>query len=169
MSNLYCTTDDMDRYLSVTGVAAYLDNDADGVVDDNLADDCIDQASAEIDMAVLRRYVEADVASDRNLNRWATVMACRFACLRRGNAPPESLEIEFQRITDPESGFLSRLKDGRDMLPGVPLRNRNVPAFANLTVDRRYTREQVRVTMANSNGDPTVLERDTAREIVIDG
>lgn len=169
MPNLYCTADDLNRYLSSAGIDSYIDHDNDGLGDEAIVDDCIEQASVEIDAYAFRKYAEANLAGDRLLKRWAVVMACRFLCLRRGNSPPESLEIEFQRITDPDRGFLPLLAAGKYKLPGVPLKPGNTPTFSNLTVDRRYRREKVRVTMANSNNESTLLERDAAREIVLDG
>ncbi len=167
MPNTYCTESDLINLLSSHGVVGFADHDGDGDADSGVVDRCISEASAEIDLFLLSRYEEAALADNRHLNRWATVMAARFLCLRRGNMPPESLELEFTRIVDPETGFLARVRAGRLKLPGVRRKYNAAPSFSNLTVDRRYPREKIRVTEANSDGESTTRERDAASEVFI--
>ena len=160
----YCSSDDLDRYLSSEGITAFADHDQDGSSDSGVVADCIDQATNEIDAYVFRRYAAAEVDGNRLLKRWATVMACRFLTLRRGNMPPESLEMEFQRITDPDRGFLSQIAAGKYRLPDVQRKLGNEPTFSNLTVDRRYPQEKIRVKRKSSSPEQSVRERDNAFE-----
>ncbi|TWU22457.1 hypothetical protein Pla52o_35130 [Novipirellula galeiformis] len=164
--NLYCTADDLNRYLSADGVTAFSDHDDDGFGDSGIVDDCIGRASREIDASALRRYEESRLVGNATLNDWAVVMACRSLCLRRGNMPPESLEMEFHRIVDPDTGFLARLASGRYKLPGLPQKPGNEPTFSNLTVDRRYRNERIRVVRQSSSPEPSTRERDEAKSAV---
>ena len=165
LSTVYCTEAQMDLYLSSQGVIDFADHDADGTSDSGVTDDCINQATEEIDLYCRQRYTQAVLATSTLIERWAVVMAARFLCQRRGNKPPDSLEEEFQRITDPDNGFLAKIAAGKRQLPGKALRATLQPTWSNLTVDRRYRRSKIRVTDANSSDANTELSQDKARDV----
>jgi phage gp36-like protein len=140
--------------LGASGVAAFTDHDDRG--SDANAQECIDQATDEILLYVYRRYGDAAIQGSRMLKRWCVVLACVYLCERRGNPVPESLLAEAQRIME----TLEKIRIGKLLLPGVPVRSPSVPAMSNLHVDRRYPRSQVRVTIHNSSVVPLSKPRD---------
>ena len=139
----------------------HADHDEDGVADTGVLDDCINQATEEIDLYVATRYERSDLADSNLVNRWATLFAAYFLTTRRGNPTPNSWEIEFQRIIE----LLQDVNDGKKKIPGIPLRADMRPSMSNLTIDRRYRRSTVRVTPTNSTDAPTTLTQDKALEL----
>lgn len=162
IANPLCTETDMERLLSAYGVTAFADHDRDGVADDGVADDCINQATEEIRGFAWMWYSDAQLATSTLVNRWATVLSCHFLCTRRGNGPPESLQAEFQRIFD----LLQRVADGTYRIPGLALRGDFRPSMSNVAVDRRYPHSTIRVTRHNSTDAPTTLTQDQANEVL---
>ena len=122
ISPVYCTQLEVERYLSETAVDDFADHDGDGLDDVNVVDDCINQATEEIDLYATQRYTQTQLATSTLINRWCVVMAARFLCQRRGNPVPASLEDEWNRLTDPTVGKLVLVAHGRLQLPGVALR-----------------------------------------------
>lgn len=170
IATTYCTEADLNRLLSASGVIAFADHDQDDAADTGVVDDCINQASQEIDAYALQRYDATGLASSNLINRWCTTMAAYFLCIRRNNPIAESLALEFNRIADPDNGLLVRLAAGTYKLPGVALSADLSPSFSNLKIDRRWPHSRVRVTRANSSSSPTTLTRDDSYEYpVTDG
>ena len=160
LSTTYCSVADVQRLFSSAGVTDYADHDDDGVADTDVVEDCINQATEEIDAYARQRYEQAKLSTSTLINRWCTVLAVYFLCMRRGNTVPQSIASETERILDPDSGLLVRLSRGRYQLPGVPLREDLRPSWSNLTIDRRYPRSKTRVVRTNSSDSPTKLTRD---------
>ena len=162
---VYCTQADIDRLFSAAGRLAFSDHDEDDVSDPGVVDDCIDQASQEIELYCFGRYDAAGLSSSTLVTRWCTVLAVHYLCERRGNPVPETVLIERDRLLG-DGGLLFKIQAGRMQLPGVPLRTDLRPAWSNLKVDRRYPTSKVRVRRQNSSDVPTTLTKDQALEIV---
>jgi phage gp36-like protein len=141
----YCTAEDVENFFGATGVAAFASHDLRG--SEATVDDCIAQATDEINLYVLRRYDEAGVKTSRMLRQWCVVMATVYLCERRGNPVPESLVAEYQRIAEK----LPLIMRDEMRIPGVPLKGLNVPMFSNMHIDRRYVRRQQRVAINSTN------------------
>jgi phage gp36-like protein len=156
----YCTEAQIQRFLSTNAVIDFADHDEDGSADTDVVNDCINQATEEIDLYLRQRYTQAVLATSTLVERWAVVMAARFLCQRRGNVVPDSIEQEWNRIADPDGGLLSQISRARRQLPGMPLREDLRPTWSNLHVDRRYQRSTIRVTKQNSSDPPTKLTQD---------
>lgn len=154
----YCNEADIVRYLSTQGVTAFSDHDESGDRDTGVVDDCINQATGEIDFYVAGRYTAAQLATSNLINRWCTVLATFFLCERRGNPPPQSVQTEATRIWE----LLQKVHDG---WPIAGLGGRAM-SMSNLTVDRRYRRHTIRVTESNSTQGTSSLPRDTANDWV---
>jgi hypothetical protein len=129
-----------------------------------VVDDCINQATEEIDLYARQRYDQAQLATSTLINRWSVVIAARFLCQRRGNPVPDSIESEWLRIADPTDGLLLLISKGKRQLPGIPLRADLRPTWSNLAVDRRYQRSTIRVTETNSSDAATDQSRDSKVE-----
>lgn len=157
---MYCTITDVESYLSPCGVESFADHDNDGVADVGVVEECIIEAGAEIDLYAQQRYAAESLATSTLIKSWCIRLASYFLCLRRGNPPPESLQREFERLTNPRDGLLVQLGKGLLQLPGVSLRNDLRPSMSNVRIDRRYRDSTVRVTPNNSTDAPTTLTQD---------
>jgi phage gp36-like protein len=153
----YCTEAQMQRLFSGDGVTAFSDHNADGVADTSVVDDCIEQATEEINAYAMQRYSDTALSGSNLVTRWCTVLAVYFLCERRGNSPPASLQSEFERIM----AKLQQIPSGIFKLPGVATRSDFRPGFSNVTVDRRYQYSKVRVIQTASDNVPTVLPQKT--------
>lgn len=149
----YCTLEDMQRLFSSQGVTAFSDHDADGQDDDGVTDDCIDQATEEINYYAMQFYSAASLAASTLINRWCTVLAVVFLCQRRGNPIPDSLASEREAII----AKLIEIRSGIGKLPGVAYKSNLRPSFSNLEIDRRFPSSRVRVNRTNSDGVATTL------------
>jgi phage gp36-like protein len=164
LSTTYCTVAEVQRFLSTVGAVAYADHDDDGVADTDVIEDCINQATEEIDGYAGQRHTQAALAGSSLVTRWCVIIASYFLAIRRGNPPPESLALEFNRILDPDSGMLARVATGKYQLPRVALRADLRPTWSNLRIDRRWPNSKIRVTRANSSDAATELEQDHSTE-----
>jgi len=151
LSTTYCTVSEVQRFLSTVGAVAYADHDDDGVADTDVIEDCINQATEEIDGYAGQRHTQVALTGSSLVTRWCVIIASYFLAIRRGNPPPESLALEFNRILDPDSGMLARVAAGKYQLPRV-------------RIDRRWPNSKIRVTRANSSDAATELEQDHSTE-----
>lgn len=161
LSTVYCTEAELQRYLSTNAVTDFADHDDDGTADTGVVDDCINQATEEIDLYLRQRYTQAVLATSELVSRWCVVIAARFLCHRRGNVVPDTIEREWNRLADPDSGMLARIAQGKLPIPGLSLRADIRPTWSNLKVDRRRLTSKIRVTKANSSDAGTALSQDT--------
>jgi phage gp36-like protein len=148
--------DEMERCFSSYGVTAFSDHNRSGVKDDDVVDDCANQAHSEFCDYATARYSVAALTTHQTARRWATLMACYFLSIRRGNAAPDGLQIEFTRITEK----LPQIATGEYKLNGLALRGDLRPTFSNVQVDRRHRHSTIRVTQPNSSNAPTTLSQD---------
>ena len=165
MPNLcLCDREDMIRHFSYRGIVSFSDHDQCGEEDVEVLDDCIERASDELEGYLYPLYRSESLPLSRTVRHWATVVACFFLCEKRGNPVPDSLYDEYMRIMQIPGGLVDRTRRGIFVLPCIPRTNVNVPSFSNLTVDRRYRREKIRVIEANSSPIKSKIEQDTAPE-----
>lgn len=162
VATLYCVQADIERLFSIYGVTAFSDHDEEGQTDTDVVDDCIDQATEEINRFAMQRYSAEGLATSTLINRWCTVLATVFLCQRRGNPVPESLQDEFARIMEALVAVATGAVGG--ILPGVPLRGNLRPGMSNLQVDRRYRHSTVRRIHVNSTDTPSVLKENRLNE-----
>lgn len=155
MSILYASQADLERLLSSRGVQSFADHDQDGTSDPDVIDDCLVQASQEIEL-YCKRYEPADLANSPLVNRWATVLAVVFLCQRRGNGVPESLAEEFKRIYE----LLMQIGSGIFELPGIAASADSVPKFSNMTVDRLAGNRQLRTIPVPGAHDPKIVSQE---------
>lgn len=158
---VYCTESDIERLFSLDGITSFADHDQDGDSDAGVVDDCINEAAQEIELYCRQRYTQASLQASTLINRWATALATLFLCERRGNPPPESLHAKVTRIYE----RLQAILEGTMSLPGLALNGGQRPAFSNLTIDRRHTRNKVRRTASNSSNQSSAVDRHDAWEI----
>jgi phage gp36-like protein len=152
----------MERKFGEYGLTSFSDHNSDGTRDTGVIDDCIEQASAEIAMLAGQRYLLTDLATHPLVQAWATTFAIYFLCQRRGNSIPTSLGDEFNRI----STILEKIVTGEMKLPGLDEFTGIRPTLSNLTIDRRYPNNRVRVRTSAGSGrqTPSQLQTDQANQ-----
>jgi len=119
---LYCTQDDMEQVLSVSGVELRLD---DYPSDTNFV---IDDASALIDAYLLTRYDPAQLGQSRWVRHACTDIAIYNLCMRRANSVPGSILKKYEdTIKMLEKAAVGALKLG-DISPKRPA----IPFMSNM-------------------------------------
>ena len=157
----------MVRYMSLSGVIAFSDHADIGEEDDDVIDDCREQATDELIGYLLQLYEPVQLGQSRLVTRWATIMSCFYLCRTRGNPVPDSLHEAYDKLLM-DGGLLAKVLDKKFYIPDIPRRGVSVPAFSNLTVDRRYRREKVRVIRSISSNIPSKIEQDFAPQVPSD-
>ena len=146
--------------MSPLAVIDFADHDASGAADTDVVEDCINQATEEIDLYARQQYTQTVLATSTLITRWCVVMSARFLAQRRGNTVPDSIEVEWQRIIE----HLEAISLNTRQLPGLAKRDDLRPTWSNLKIDRRYRYSTVRVTKTNSSDAPTRLTQDTTTD-----
>ena len=160
LSTTYCTIAQLQRFLSTNATTDFADHDADGMADTDVIEDCINQATEEIDLYARQQYTQTVLATSTLITRWCVVMSARFLAQRRGNIVPDSIEVEWLRIIE----HLEAISLNVRQLPGLAKRDDLRPTWSNLKIDRRYRYSTVRVTKTNSSDAPTRLTQDTTTD-----
>ena len=158
-ATVYCSIADVQRFLSSQAVSDFADHDGDGIADDDVVEDCINEATDEINGSCLQQYTKTVLEGQAQVNAWCKKMAARFLCERRGNPVPDSLEREFERIAGP-GGFLDRVSRNRYQIADAPKRRELVPTVSNLKVDRRFRYSKLRVIRPTSSKAATLRTQD---------
>jgi phage gp36-like protein len=154
ISPAYTTFAQIERYLSLAGAEAFASHDVPDEPTAGVYDDVVNQATDEINLYLIERYLPAGLAGSTLVNRWATTLGAYFLTLRRGNPPPNSLAVDYERVIK----LLERIQAGTLNIPNVATRSRG-PVWDNLTVDRRYHQQKLRVQKENSSDSPTGLRQ----------
>lgn len=165
---MLCTVAQIEKYLSYRGAVAFSDHADAGLEDADVIDDARSRASDELLAMLYPLYAEADLATSALVSHWAVVMAAYYLCHTRGNSPPAAVAMEYEQLTRLPDGLIERVRLQKMVLPGLARRSVNVPAWSNLTIDRRYRREKIRVIAANSSPIQTAIEQDKAPELTVD-
>lgn len=158
MAVYYTTVPLMERYLSPFGVEAFADHDNDGVADDDVIDDVLGETTRMITNILCPRYDSEQLTGNDSITDIATVIACRLLCLRRGNPPPDSLEMRYQELMK----YLEALASGAQKICGLRSKPGGTPVWSNLTVIRGYGDTKHRVIRGSSSTNQSALPRRTA-------
>lgn len=161
----FCAQSDVERLLSSQGALDAADHDEDGAADTSVITDCIEQASQEVSLYANRWHTDAQLATSALVTRWTTTLAAFFLTQRRGNPVPDSLAVEFARLTAPPDGMLLKIADGKFQVPGLAMRSGVTPQFSNLQVDRRYARDKLRVVGGGSIDESSAIEQHSAFDL----
>ena len=157
-----CTIEDIERLLSPLGVMLFSDHDGDGETDDDVVNDAIGRAWAEIIGHLYPLYPVEELEQSALVNDWCVVMAAYYLCTRRGNPVPDSIAHDFGQITGPE-GWIFVTKKCAFRIPGIKSTEVNAPALTNHVIDRRYTENQSRVVKPVSTAIDSELPRPWSR------
>ena len=160
----FCTDLQLERYMSSYGVISYSDNNQDGATDTLVVDDCKTYGMQFLVGILAQRYTYALLTTAPMMAELAAIIILRELCLRRGNAPPASLEARYHEITDKDA-LLDQIAKGRVQLVDtngdlIRMNTSNLPSHSNLMIDRRFSERQQRVISGSSNTTPSKLRRD---------
>ena len=153
LGKTYCSQTEINAIWSAFGVNARLDDDLDGVADQDIAA-VIEQASSRMNRFLLRRYSAATISAATWAKWCCAVFAAAILARRRGNDIPQSLVDEVQEYNE----TLKAIGQGTEDLmaddgPANPISD-ETPAYSNLTIDGRFTRSKVRRVPSSSSGGP---------------
>lgn len=149
-SYVYCTSADIDRKLSAAGGLARTDDTGSGSATTGVYDDAIYDATDFINVYLLGKYYDYDLATSPLVNRIATCRASLTLCERRGDPTPASLLREWKEYLD----LLDRIMSGVSgaSVPNLSLRADTLPTVSNTTFNARYRTNKVRVDVESSTG-----------------
>jgi len=119
-------------------------------------------ASSKINDYLIPRYQdESQLATSYSVNRWATIIACRWFCKRRGQSCPSSIEDDYKEaIQDLQNVAASAMQIG-DI--GTPVAE--VPSFVNIIVRPEYWLRKARVQRPiSSPGTPQGYSQSIDRQ-----
>lgn len=153
LGKTYCSQTEINAVWSAFGVNVRLDDDLDGVADQDVAA-IIEQASSRMNRFLFRRYTALTISACTWAKWCCAAMAAAIIARRRGNDIPQSLVDEVKDYQD----ALTAIGDGREDLPAddgpATPKWDETPAFSNLTIDGRFTRAKVRRVPSTSSGGP---------------
>lgn len=160
LSHAYCEWSQAESLASQLGLRYRLDDKSIGTVDAGFKTDCIEQATAEIDMELGMRYPPVELAKSAMVKWWAAKLAVLAAFTRRLLPVPDQFKEEIARIRLK----LLEIKTGTTNIPGIAELLSSLPEVINVTVDKRFRDRKIRVqplissstfsTGANSNMTP---------------
>lgn len=122
-TTLYCSRDDLKRWLSDAGVVVVADDDADGSANENelgALDRAILSAGAEIDAALVLTFNVVPLPQDDgSRNQWlkdrCIELAAEYVVSRRGSKVPKSIADRAARTRE----WLERVLSGEMRVPGL--------------------------------------------------
>lgn len=168
LSTLYCDQDDIEALLSDEGVVGRLDDDMSGT--NSAAEIAIlttyarNYATTRVNFYCQPKYDTDDLGTSWLVNDWATVIASRWLCLRRGNPVPKQIEQLFKETIDD----MKRVKTGEHEIPEIAARVANSPFWSNIHVSVIHRLRKIRVERPISERTPTdyLQQRDHAADII---
>lgn len=160
----YCSDNDVEALLSEEGVNLRLDDNQDGAVNAaellRLTRQACNYATSKVNDFCAGRYDPADLETSWTVNEWATVIAARWLCSRRGNPVPGSLKERLAEVMDE----LKQVKSGQYSLQDLAERTSSAPIWSNTRVDVRYRTRRIRVERPISEGTPPRVAPNVDRE-----
>lgn len=143
MTYTYCTSDDIDAILSVTGSTSRIDDDDSGsasATESGYRTTAIRWSTARCNL-FLSAYPQSDLSQSWIVNYWCSIISAHQLCGRRGDPVPDSLrEMYDQTMED-----LKMVRLGRYQLPDVAMRSAAWPAWSNVRVDTIHAIRRIRV------------------------
>lgn len=149
---LYTDRAEVASILSTVGIDVRIDDDDDGTItaspgEEKHLDDAILEATDTINIYGQHFYTSAVMAQSLWIRRRAAYLAAHFLSMRRGN--PGLFCERFEQIMKE----LELLRTNQLHIPRQPKRDDVLPAQSNLIIDRRFSRNKIRVDRETSTGD----------------
>jgi hypothetical protein len=110
--------------------------------------------TSQVKFYCLTRYEDADLFSNAqergSVNRWATSLAARWLCRRRGQSAPQGVQDD----ADESLEEMKAVRSSQGMIEDIPLRTSGWPFMSNVTIDVGYYTTKVRVEQQISEMTP---------------
>lgn len=135
---------------AVNAQAAALDTGVNVALANRLLAGCR-YGTTQVKLYCCGRYDDDQLVLSYQAQQWATILAARWVCRRRGNTAPESIERDAEEAVHQ----LEMVNRGEVQVPEVGTRTACHPFLTNVTVDVRYDVAKVRVEPQISEGTPT--------------
>lgn len=147
----YCTQAQIESILSAHGVAAFTDDDLDGLPDTDMVQNAIDRSAAlKMDPYLCQRY-QLSAITGNSWVQWANAVLAAVALSTRRNMPTvESLAAQEQMVLEQ----IRMIHGGTMKIPNQSERFDHLPAVSNFDVERFRTLHPVRVQREESTGAP---------------
>lgn len=160
LTYLYTSRSEIDDLLSEYGVDLRLDDNDSNSIDTTesarLTTNGLNIATAKCNLYLLERYDASDLYESWIVHHWATVIAARWLCKRRGNPVPESLDDEYDEVIEE----MTAVKEGDMSLGDVAQRESDQPTFSNVTMVDHYALRKIRVQRPISEQSPSAIPQN---------
>ncbi len=108
-------------------------------------------ATSQVRDYCLGRYNDSQLVTSFSVNRWATALAARWLCRRRGQSAPDGINETAEEALEE----LRQVSVGMIKIGGLGTRTAGWPFISNVTVDPRFDTARVRVETSISEQTPT--------------
>jgi hypothetical protein len=139
---------------AVNQLATAIDNGVNFALAQRLVKAC-QYGTSQVKLYCSMRYDDTDLynnATERgSVNRWATALASKWLCSRRGQSPPGSVAQDAKDALDE----LKMVRMGQLSIEDIGTRSAGTPFITNVTVDISYTYAKMRVEQNLSEMTPT--------------
>jgi hypothetical protein len=105
----------------------------------------------QVNLYCSARYDFDQLAQSWNANRWATALAAKWVCSRRGNVPPGTIMEDAKEAIEE----MKQVQRNQLQISTIYTRTAAWPAIDALTIDLRYNYTRVRVEPQLSDPTPT--------------
>jgi hypothetical protein len=110
-------------------------------------------ATGRVKLYCCGRYDDSQLVKSWSVNNWATYLAAKWLCSRRGQTPPKSIVDEVNERVMPE---MEMVQSGKLQIEDIGTRTSDWPFITNTVVDPAYDVAKVRVEPQISEQTPTL-------------
>lgn len=135
---------------AVNALAQATDSGVNVVLAARLAKACY-YGTSQVNLYCQTKYDPSQLVKSWSVNRWATSLAARWLGRRRGQSAPKAIEVDAQDAIDE----MKMVNMGMLRIEDIGMRTSGWPFITNVSVDKRYTVNQVRVEQSISELTPT--------------
>ncbi len=154
LSILYCNEADVQAILSVDGENLRLTDQGESSPTPTelayLTVNGINYATSRVNFFAQGRYDATALQQSWMVNEWASIVAARWLCSRRGNGVPASLK----EMYDEAMKDMEWVKKGEFQIPDIGSRNVAWLAWSNVIVRPEYIYRKIRVERPLSEQTP---------------
>lgn len=111
--------------------------------------------TTQVKLYCCSRYEDSDLqlnaGENGSVNRWATALASRWMCSRRGQPPPKSIMAMAEEALDE----MKQVRVGMLQIEDIGTRTAGWPFLSNISLDIGYDYRKMRIETPLSEGTPT--------------
>ena len=154
LTTQFCTQQDVAGLLSDEGVMLRLDDDSDDCANTTEQTRMVQAQSygtSRVKLYCQVLYDDTDMSTSWMCNEWATIVAARWLCARRGNPIPASLGEMFKEAMEE----MKAVRSGQLQIPDIGYRYGFWPVWSNISKSDGYRFMKLRVERNISERSPT--------------